>query len=334
MKQNHLIVLIFLILMGCQDSSEPVIEDTPDGEKVSYTFNVKDLIEFDNQPIGGRTSSNELTYYLLEIQDVTNTTVEYASGVFDHLPTNISVDLYVGRDYRVYIKALRKGDTYGIVVIQDSVLRASSTGETITNRITYGSGLNASFGTNNDTYYYSTSDSSTITETLSSQSGFGGGGPKPTLLDTYLARADINQVLPIDSNIYFYMARNVFAFEATVNNLNSGALSVSISGVSKTFDATSNMTWGHTLSYGFLSSDSSLYESNMRVTVIKYDTVATVVESETLYDQNVPFKRLHRKFIDITLPQDTTAADTTGSTTFHITVDDQPIVDGDTLNIQ
>lgn len=330
MKKYTLIcAVLFVLLNACEQSNDtplPVIDD----EEYTIRFNLGGEISFNDSPIGGRVASTgEQTYYAVQITDLSGGV--HASGLFDHIPADLSVTLFKDRTYRAEVQAMRKGESYGLRKLTDSTLQIDGASRVITNQLTYNVSLGFFPVQNEYIYYYTSADSSSVAHTGPAYSS-----APPNILDFYYGLIDIDSTaLASDSTVSLRLIRNVFGYETVVSGLQSGVLDVTVASQFLRYSTDGDSTESRVLSYPTNSADSSFYSRNYTVRVIHHDTIDNIAVSTTLFNSSVPFMRLHKKNIHITAPADTSS---TGSADnnygFTLSLEDTPLLDGDTLNIQ
>lgn len=325
MKTKHLLFPVFLlgiiVFAACEDDKDFQPEIT--SEPYTVRLNLGGEVEFSESTIGGRTEGDEnFTYYAIQITDVGNGI--HASGLFDHIPSDLSVTLFPDRQYEVDVSAIRKGETGGLYLQNDSTIYWDGP-ETVTNRFIYNQGFG--FTVNQISYmsYYNNDDSTSYSTSSSSSS-------IASPVNAYFGEASITDVALQDSVIDLNLIRNVFAFETTVSNLSSGALNVYIAGHYHTFYPGEDSVFARTLSFKGLSSNSAYYSWPFIVSVVHEDTISGIPVSNVLYSSgSVPFTRLHKKNISITMPSDTTSNEDDFGFSFDF--EDTPIIEGDTIDI-
>ncbi len=326
MKTKHLLFPVFLlgiiVFAACEDDKDFQPEIT--SEPYTIRLNFGGEVEFSESPIGGRTEGDaNFTYYAVQITDVGNGV--HASGIFNHIPSDLSVTLFPDRQYEFDVTALRKGETGGLYLQgNDSTIYWDGV-ETVTNRLTYNQGLGFTVNQLRYIRYYNDDDSSGYTSTSFSSS-------LATPFNAYFGEAAVSDIALEDSILDLRLIRNVFAYETTVSNLSSGTLLVYVAGQSYSFIPGEDSVQSRILSFKTLSSDSSYYSRSYAVNVVHEDTISGIPVSNVLYSNgSVPFTRLHQKNIRITMPADTTTGNDDFGFSFEF--EDTPMIDGDTLDI-
>ncbi len=324
MRNLFLIIISLIILDSCKESDDPINNIIVD-EPVNVKFNFSGDITFSDSPLNGRTeSSDEITYYFIKINDTQGGV--HASGIFDHIPNDASVTLFKDRTYTLEVSAMRKGDSYWLWKANDSTIYLDRSTEVIRNKFTYSTSLGFALNQNNYIRYYTTSDSSAY---ATSSNYYSGGLP----LNIYYGLKTIDSLALQDSIISVNLVRNVPGYETVESNLSTGALDVSIARQYNRFLPGGDSTDAKVLSFGVNSADSSYYSRNYAISVIHRDTVFSVPVTTVLFNQSVPFKRLHKKNIFITAPADTTGTEMNNNHGFTFSFEDTPMIEGDTLLI-
>lgn len=313
-----------LLLNACHEpSSESDL--LPDDQPLEFTFNLNGEILFSDTPLNGRVeSASEPAYYFVQVTDTEGGT--HASGIFDHIPSDLSLILFPGRVYNLSLKAIRNGETFGLWKVNDTTLYIDFQNRYITNEFRYNTSL--SFANTNNRYirYYHTSDSSSFRQTSGST-----GVSNP--LDIYYGVSTVDVDAAADTTISIDLARNVFGYEVVVSGLTFGYLDVSVAGQFKRYEVDGDSTESRVLSFGFNSESTDFYTRNMSVVVTHRDTIEGIAVSTPVFSQSVPFKRLHQKNIWINAPVDTASGDQNGNFGFQLNFEDIPMAEGDTLQI-
>ncbi|MCR9253076.1 MAG: hypothetical protein NXI20_21870 [bacterium] len=326
MKTKHLLFPVFLlgiiVFAACEDDKDFQPEIT--SEPYTVRLNLGGEVEFSESAIGGRTEGDaNFTYYVIQITDVGNGV--HASGIFNHIPSDLSVTLFPDRQYDIDVRAVRKGETGGLYLQGNDSTIYWDGAETVTNRLEYNQNLGFSITQSRYIRYYNDDDSSAYSSTSISNT-------LPNPLNSYFGEASVTDIALEDSVIDLSLTRNVFAYEATVSNLSSGVLITYIAGQVRYFYPGEDSIESKILSYPVVTSDSSYYSRSYTVNVVHEDTISGIPVSNVLYSSSsVPFTRLHRKNIRITMPADTTSGDDDFGFSFEF--EDTPLLEGDTLDI-
>ncbi|WP_421764984.1 hypothetical protein [Ekhidna sp.] len=324
MKNNIFIPIIaFLLINACNQSEDPIPEIT--STEYTVKLNLGGDITFNDSPLNGRIESNEeQTYYMVQIMDLGGGV--HASGVFSTIPQDLEVTLFKDREYSVEIAAYRKGSSYGLWLANDSTFYMNFGNRTITNRLTYGTALNFNVSQSRSLRLYNSPDSTTYTTTSSSSSG-------AAELDGYYGKINFDSTsLANDSVVSIGLVRHTMGSQTTVKNLTSGVIDISIAGLSKRFSPGEDSIDSKLFIPTTMPDDSSFYSRNFAVYVWHRDTVQGIAVNTTLYSNlNVPFKRLHNKIIEITAPVDTTGGANDNAFGFNISLDDSPLITGDSI---
>lgn len=324
-KSIFLPLLIFILIQACKQSDIPTPEII--SEEYTLKLNLGGDITFADVPLGRTTSNGEVTYYFIQINDLQGGV--HASGIFDHIPTDLEVTLFKDRTYNAQISAYRKGTGFGLWINNDSILYISRSNRIIRNELSYTESLGFSITQSSDIRIYRDADSVLFSNTSISSSAI-------NEVDAFYGSTLIDSTfLASDSTVAVDLIRNTMGYEVKVNNLTSGAITVRVGTATDRFDVGSDSSNTRYFVSRFLSNDSSFYTRNFNVAVSHLDTVQNIPVNTTLFNASVPFKRLHKKLIEINAPADTTngAGSNNNNYGFNINIEDIPLLAGDTLTI-
>lgn len=325
MKKSILLpLLVFILIQACKQSDLPAPEVI--SEEYTIKLNLGGDISFADVPLGRTTSNGEVTYYFIQINDLQGGI--HASGIFDHIPTDLEVTLFKDRTYNTQISAYRKGTGFGLWVNSDSILYINRDTRIIKNALSYTESLGFAVNQSSNIRLYSDADSVSIKTTSSSSSFI-------NEVDAFYGSTVVDSSFhATDSTVAVDLIRNTMGYEIKVNNLSSGSIIVNIGGTSDRFNHGSDSSSTRYFVSRFLTNDSSFYNRNFNVLVSHLDTVQSIPVNTTLFSSSVPFKRLHKKLIDINAPADTTGGSSNNNNYgFNINIEDIPLIDGDTLTI-
>ena len=323
---------VMFLIYACKENESEVLLNNEPGELVNVKFSLGGEVSFQDVPLSGRSAgvNDEQTYFLVNVKDEHG--ASFVNGVFDHFSDTISLRLFKDSSYTVEMTALRKGETYGLAIRLNSAglptLRINRRDNELVIANSFDLARLSEIDNISGIHYYTESDSSRSSSPSNSMS---------SPVEAFYGKKTIESVGDSDSVINIRLIRNVTAYEAILSGHTRGRIFLRVGDQSDQFDVGGDSVVNHTLSYPALSNDSSFYAKNWRVLMIHQDTIESIPVSSILYDQIVPFRRLHRKRIFITAPADTVSGGGSGSLTsqhgFSIELEDVPIIEGDTLNI-
>lgn len=325
MKKNIFIPIIaFLLINACNQSEDPIPEIT--SNEYTIKLNLGGDITFSDTPLNGRIGSNEeTTYYMVQINDLGGGV--HAVGIFNTIPQDLEVTLFKDREYSVEIAAYRKGTSYGLWLANDSTIYVNFSNRTVTNRLTYSTSLGFSVSQSRSMRLYNSPDSSTYSTTSTSST-------VASELDGYYGKITFDSTsLANDSAVSINIIRHTMGSQTTVKNLTSGVIDVNIAGLGmKRFSPGADSVDSKLFISNTMLNDSSYYIRNFGVYITHRDTVEGIPVNTTLYSNtSVPFKRLHKKIIEINAPVDTTAQSNNNNYGFNISIDDSPLIVGDSI---
>jgi hypothetical protein len=303
MKKILLLCLTLSVLITACQKEENL---GPKNQKKDFYLKVKGAVDVQSGGVSGRSASADPTYYFLEIYSPTGL---YASGVFDALPDSLKVSLLDNTNYTVKAKAIKKGESFGIVGYPQSI-PPQINGVNLTNSISYSnpSSLSADYGY---AYVYTSADSST--------QDFSYYPPTNTFYDNLAFNSGTTNTVDLE------LARQVFGVETVVIGLTQGEVRVRIGEASyPSIQRVSFPDTTRTNVYSFLY----LYNTSNTIPVKVFYNDGTT--DQLLYDNALVFNRLEKKKFIITLDGSGTGA---GGTGFNISILDEPLYDGEDIVI-
>lgn len=279
----HLYIISVIFISSCESPELSKLGENPN-KRISISF--KDIKISSGSLPGGRL--NELnpdpTYLFIEIK---KGDAYYATGVFREIPSTLNLNLPDKTDFKINVKAIKKGSSYGIVRYRDGVntkINWSYAADSLDFKNPAHNGADAGL-----CYVYTKPDSSENMYQYYPQT------------DTYGAQLFINTGA-ISDTIKVNLERKVFGIESRVRNFKKGKIKVILAEEKSASDPSG--TSRQIVNFPD-SSKLDIYSlmvlnpprPNMRLRVIYNNTVS----DELIYDGWISVNPMEKKILDIDL---------------------------------
>ncbi len=328
------IVFIAGTIAAC---NEPDLDDTGlsgEGEIAQVKLDIRgDLVTLTDRPINGRATDilsveEPITYYGINIWDVTGGigSTAYASGVFDHIPEDLTIPLISGRTYGWEVQAIRQGSTFGIRV-EDTEIDRGSGDWTINNAFQFDGTLVPGMRSFRVAYYEDEDSVSFFTPYNLST---------PIKTEHFFGNGEIETDDLTSDQVSVDLYRQVFACETSISGLTSGSIEIRVGSLNY-----NNLIFNEDVDDiltlfsfdGISSYDDAFdeYDQFYTLNVTFRDTIDSTPISTILFSESVPFQRGYIKNIEITAPESGSVS--SEDYAFDIVLQDEALIYGDTITV-